>query len=101
MTEKWSRERCKQVLENKYYDWTVDFETTYIQQRSLEFYGFTFIRFLVSTNAGENGYTWLPATQLYVVRNQKNTLPRVLEPVSQDDAVDLMMAALREEGYAV
>lgn len=101
MPEKWSRERCEQVLKNKYYDWAVDWETTYIEQRSLEFYGITFIRFSVLTNTGVNSNMWVPSTQLYVVRNQKNNLPNVLTAVFQDEAVDLMMAALMKEGYKV
>ncbi|MDD7679657.1 MAG: hypothetical protein PUJ06_04065 [Stecheria intestinalis] len=108
MNEKWSRARCERELKNSN-NWEMDFEAGFILQEAFEFYGLSFVRFRIAKamypawgadRHKATGAKWELTGKTYIVKSIDGQAP-ALEEISKPEAIDLMMEALKDEGFEV
>ena len=107
MTERWTKARCKRILEDPE-NWDTDFFQGYISEESFEFYSnmanseWEMIRRSYMPIA-MLGTRWEPTRHLYIVMKDKEEGQEVrgLAEINQSIAIDMMMDALKKEGFEV
>lgn len=113
MTEKWTKARCKRILEDPE-NWDTDFFQGYISEESFEFYSVEFVRFKLNKANSEwemirrsympiamLGTRWEPTRHLYIVMKDKEEGQEVrgLAEINQSIAIDMMMDAVKQEEH--
>lgn len=112
MTERWTKARCKRILEDPE-NWDTDFFQGYISEESFEFYSVEFVRFKLNMANSEwemirgsympiamlLGTRWEPTRHLYIAMKDKEEGQEVrgLAEINQSIAIDMMMEAVKKE----